>query len=207
MFAIIQNAYLDICSKSMQTNDTQTYTILVPNLVSIVNPRSHVNFLPMKKSFSFAIFLVFLLSCYNSYAQNIPVYPIPSYNVSVNGYANFKNNLQSLKNPVRAKQELDIQIRSGSGTHNCTATVWVYSLDQTTVLGPYTVTCGQTLSVPIDERQWGVLVESEEEVIVDVWIVTGDNSPIQGGNNKKQESNRSESGAIFELGTSSENES
>jgi hypothetical protein len=50
-------------------------------------------------------------------------------------------------------------------------------------------------------------VESEETVIVDVWIETGDNSTIQGGNNEKQESNHSESGAIFELGTSSEDES
>jgi hypothetical protein len=161
----------------------------------------------MKRSFSFAIFLVFLFSGFNSYSQSIPVYPIPSYNVAVNGYANFKNNLQSLKNPVRAKQELDIQIRSGSGTHNCTATVWVYSLDQTTVLGPYTATCGQTLSVPIDERQWGVLVESEEEVIVDVWIVTGDKSTIQGGNNEKKESNHQNYSAIFEFGSSFEEES
>ena len=62
-------------------------------------------------------------------------------------------------------------------------------------------------SVPIDERQWGVLVESEEEVMVDVWIVTGDNSTIQGSNNEKHESNHSESGAIFDLGTSFEDES
>lgn len=34
-------------------------------------------------------------------------------------------------------------------------------------------------SVPIDERQWGVLVESEEEVIVDIWIVAGDNITIK----------------------------
>jgi hypothetical protein len=33
--------------------------------------------------------------------------------------------------------------------------------------------------VPIDERQWGVLVESEEEVIVDIWIVAGDNITIK----------------------------
>lgn len=93
------------------------------------------------------------------------------------------------------------------GTKNCTATVWVYSLDQTTVLGPYTVTCGQTLSVPIDERQWGVLVESEEEVIVDVWIEAGDNSLIQGCNNEKQESKHQDYCAIFEFVTSSEEES
>lgn len=93
------------------------------------------------------------------------------------------------------------------GTKSCTATVWVYSLDQTTVLGPYTVTCGQTLSVPIDERQWGVLVESEEEVIVDVWIETGDNSSIQGCKNEKQESNRQDNVALFEFGFSSEENS
>lgn len=161
----------------------------------------------MKRSFSFAIFLVFLLSCYNSYAQNIPVYPIPSYDVTVTGYANFKDNLHVQKNPVKARRDIHVQVRSGTESLNCQATVWIYSLDQTTVLGPYTVTCGQTLTVSIDERQWGVLVESEEAVIVDVWIETGDNSTIQGGNNEQQESNHSESGAIFELGTSSEDES
>lgn len=161
----------------------------------------------MKRSFPIGFFLMFLLAGFNSFSQSIPVYPIPSYDVTVTGYANFKDNLHVQNNPVKARRDIHVQVRSGTESLNCQATVWVYSLDQTTVLGPYTVTCGQTLTVPIDERQWGVLVESEEAVIVDVWIETGDNSTMQGGNNEQQESNHSESGAIFELGTSSEDES
>lgn len=68
------------------------------------------------------------MSVFNSYTQNIPVYPISSYNVAIDGYANFKNNLQSLKNPVKVKKKLSILIRSLSETHNYTATVGVYGI-------------------------------------------------------------------------------
>jgi len=37
-------------------------------------------------------------------------------------------------------------------------------------LGPYLVQCGETLTVEIDEREWGVLVETGSETLVDVWI-------------------------------------
>lgn len=160
----------------------------------------------MKKILVLTIISLMVMFCQFSSAQVIPTYPIPSYGVHVTGYANFREGYHNTSKSTREKMTANVVVTS-VGTKSCTATVWVYSLDQTTVLGPYTVTCGQTLSVPIDERQWGVLVESEEEVIVDVWIVTGDNSTIQGGNNEKQESNHSESGAIFEQGTSSEDES
>jgi len=38
------------------------------------------------------------------------------------------------------------------------------------VLGPYTVYAGETLDVEIDEREWGVLVQTTYEIQVDVWI-------------------------------------
>jgi hypothetical protein len=37
-------------------------------------------------------------------------------------------------------------------------------------MGPHTLCEGQTLSVEIDENEWGVLVESEAHLVVDVWI-------------------------------------
>jgi hypothetical protein len=46
----------------------------------------------------------------------------------------------------------------------------VYSLDGETVYGPFTVYSGETLRVEIDDRECGVYVESNEDVIVDVWI-------------------------------------
>jgi hypothetical protein len=108
--------------------------------------------------------------------QNIPNYPIPSYHISDNGYANF-NNLHSNKGGrTMGEKQVNIHLKSGSaGNTNCEATVWVYNLDQNTVLGPYTVNCGETLNVEIDDREWGVLVETDEEVIVDVWYSTGGN--------------------------------
>ena len=129
----------------------------------------------MKKHLALVIIAVIVIFCQSSSAQVIPTYPIPSYGVHVTGYANFRQGYHSTAKSNKEKLTANVVVTS-VGTKSCTATVWVYSLDQTTVLRPFTVSCGQTLSVPIDERLWGVLVESEEEVIVDVWIVTGDNS-------------------------------
>jgi hypothetical protein len=70
----------------------------------------------------------------------------------------------------REKREVNVHIRSAISDPNCQAMVWVYSLDQTTVLGPFTVNCGETLTIAIDDGEWGVLVESDEEIIVDVWF-------------------------------------
>jgi hypothetical protein len=160
----------------------------------------------MKKVLFTVLFIMMVLVVQVVNAQIIPTYPIPSYNVKVMGYANFRQDYRANSKSTREKRTVQVNITS-TNPHGCTATVWVYSLDQTTVLGPFTVTCGQTLSVAIDDRQWGVLVESEEEVIVDVWIVTGDNSSIQGGNNEKKESNPQDYGGIFEVGGSIEEES
>ncbi|MEI6899721.1 MAG: hypothetical protein WCL00_07585 [Bacteroidota bacterium] len=129
----------------------------------------------MNRIIGLFIFCVFATS-FGIVGQNIPNYPFPSNNVSVNGYANFAN-LNSVKecNPKRERQ-VNIHLKSGSvGNPNCEATIWVYSLDQTTVFGPYTLNCGETLTIKIDGREWGGLVESEEEVIVDVWYSTGGN--------------------------------
>jgi hypothetical protein len=121
-----------------------------------------------------AIVILMLLSfgCTNIYSQNFPIYPIPSYNITVDGYADFMNNIStSQKNGTKEVRRVIIHLKSANGPSIfCQATVWVYSLDLTTILGPYSVSCGNELRVEIDEREWGVFVESEDEVIVDVWI-------------------------------------
>jgi hypothetical protein len=123
----------------------------------------------MKKILSITIILLAGFGLIKSYPQPIPVYPIPSYDVTVNGYANFRQDYSSMNTDQReAKREVNVQIKSG--THSCQATVWVYTLDRTTVLGPYTVYCDNTLTVDIDENEWGVLVQSEEDVLVSVWF-------------------------------------
>jgi hypothetical protein len=59
------------------------------------------------------------------------------------------------------------------GSSSSVATVWVYSLDLQDIIGPYTVYGGETIYVDIDEREWGVIVQSEDHVEVDVWIEEG----------------------------------
>jgi hypothetical protein len=130
----------------------------------------------MKQIISFATLLI-LTGCFLSgYPQGVPTYPIPSYNIAISTYANFREGLQTTHtDQLRGKRQINVQVRSGSDADNCQATVWVYSLDRITILGPYTVPCGITLTVDIDEREWGVMVECEQGVIADVWISEGSN--------------------------------
>jgi len=65
---------------------------------------------------------------------------------------------------------MNVVVRSGDSQDSCQATVWIYSLDEQDILGPYNVSCEELLSVEIDERDWGVVVQSEYHVYVDVWI-------------------------------------
>ena len=96
-------------------------------------------------------------------AQN----PIPSYNFPVYQRANFQENL----GPTRAKKKVNVAAQCGSvKTMTCSATVWIYSLDMQTIYGPFTLYGGQTLTLEVDGREWGVFVESDDHVIVDVWI-------------------------------------
>ena len=114
--------------------------------------------------------LVFASCSMYSYGQKIPVYPIPSSQVPVNGNAIFSQDIQGTAiTPTEGKKEIKVQVNSVAGLPNCQATVWIYTLDRTTILGPYIVNCGETLTVEIDDREWGVLVESENDILVDVW--------------------------------------
>ena len=99
------------------------------------------------------------------FAQN----PIPSYNVPVYHVANFQE--QSKNNNVnynsRYKRAIII---TANGAPSSIATVYVYSLDLQDILGPFTLMGGETISVEIDSRDWGVLVESDDHITVDVRI-------------------------------------
>ena len=125
----------------------------------------------MKKILFISIFFIASLSWAHSNAQGITVYPIPSFNVNINSLTNFRENRisQSLMQ-TEGKRVLDVEVKTPSNGLNCQATVWVYTLDYSTVLGPFTINCGEPLSVVIDDSQWGVLIEPESEVTVDVWF-------------------------------------
>jgi len=106
--------------------------------------------------------------------QNIPTYPIPSYNVPIVNYGNFVPALVLARNPTKAKKEVNVTIHGSMGAY---ASVEVYSLDGFDVLGPYIVYAGDTLTVEIDEREWGVMIWSSFNIEADVWFSGGDKTP------------------------------
>lgn len=104
-------------------------------------------------------------------------YPIPSYNVPVSYRACFEESTTN-ENPQttsRGKRMMKIQSScSGVNATICEAKGWVYSLDGLTVLGPFTLGCNETISVEIDEREWGVLIETDCDMNISVWIEEAD---------------------------------
>ena len=102
-------------------------------------------------------------------AQITRPYPIPSFNVLVDPSAVFQETTNS---SFKGKRNIKIHVSSpqNNDTSSCFANVMVYSLDMQDALGPFHVDCGETLTVPIDEREWGVYVLSDTPVIVSVWI-------------------------------------
>lgn len=124
----------------------------------------------MKKHALLSILLMIFIGITNCLAQHLSTYPIPSYNVIVDPAANFTQLLQLAKKEIpKEKRGITVKMRQVSQPCDYSATIWFYSLDQTTILGPYTLQCGESMRVEIDEREWGVLVKSDNIVIVDVW--------------------------------------
>ena len=134
----------------------------------------------MKKILCFAIMLVTIFICTRAYSQGVPVYPIPFYNVEVNGYATFREAVESINRVSPAgKMDFNVMITlSQPGHEKVQATVWFYSLDSTETMGPFTVTEGEVLSKEIDFNPWGALVESDCDILVSVWIGSESKSPL-----------------------------
>ena len=95
--------------------------------------------------------------------------PIPSYDVPVYHKANFleKQNGEKSKLQVnKSKRIMNVRIVA---LPPVTTHVWIYSMDGHDVLGPYEVIGDGLISVQIDDRDWGVYVESDGHAEVDVW--------------------------------------
>ena len=104
-------------------------------------------------------------------AQDIKPYPIPSFNVQVIGLAVFEENIQlSQKELSKGKRRMHVVVTAMTKKSPHVATVYIYSLDQQDILGPFLAYNGVEISEEIDEREWGVLVQSDIEVAVDTWI-------------------------------------
>jgi hypothetical protein len=122
----------------------------------------------MKNICLFSLF--FIAGLQFAYAQ----YPIPSYNAIVNEKAAFRESGSSGIQPycrinIDKKRIINVELHGAKGQLS-DVIVYAYSLDHQSILGPYPLYPNQVLQIEIDEREWGILVESGTEVVVDVWI-------------------------------------
>jgi hypothetical protein len=121
------------------------------------------------KKMSFILICCFGIA-FNIYAQ----YPIPSYNVPVFPGATFSQGLitpSQQKYAPMEKRRLGIHVSQLiADTVSNSVIIYVYSLDGQTILGPFYLTGNETIYVDIDDRLWGVLVESGSKGKVSVWI-------------------------------------
>jgi hypothetical protein len=120
----------------------------------------------------FVIMFFLLIIVQAGFSQTIKPYPIPSYNIQVNGMAVFQESAVSENDSPLGRRKIHVQIicQKNLDTLSNMATVWIYSLDGLDILGPYYLACGNTLEVEIDDREWGALVESDMDINVSVWI-------------------------------------
>ncbi len=121
---------------------------------------------------SFLAYQCSSLTAQHSTGSGIATFLIPSYNVSVQGYVEFEEGYPgSLPDQPLGRRELNIRTKPhGNSLLECDVTVWVFTLDRRTILGPYSMSCDDILNVGIDDNAWGALVYSEYEILVDVWI-------------------------------------
>jgi len=132
----------------------------------IVNPKSNT----MKKFFFIFILGAFFASAGKADAQTLKSYPIPSYNVIVNGFASFQEYQNGGTTPSDKKKTIRVATTSLKSLSTFNMTVFAYSLDRQDRLGPFYITAGEDLSIAVDDRDWGLLIKSENEAVVDVWI-------------------------------------
>ena len=103
--------------------------------------------------------------------------PIPSYNVPVTGRALFVGNTTNINNNqalIAEKRDMNVSNEGGgNGPVGGTMTVYITRVDQSIVLGPYSIGAGQTISVPIENSPWDVIMVTSQTTLVNVWIDNG----------------------------------
>ncbi len=102
--------------------------------------------------------------------QDCKFYPIPSFNVLVDPAAIFQDMQGGSNSKAKRQEHVHVGHSNKLDSSSCFAIVTFYTLDHQSVLGPYTVNCGETLSVEIDDQEWGVSVTSLTEIEVSVWV-------------------------------------
>ncbi len=120
------------------------------------------------------VLLISLFIWFSGLSQLFATNPIPSYNVLVTGRANFQEKIKPISGNslTDEKRQMNIQTSTSSPTAGFSRSiivVKVYRLDGSALKGPYYLICGQSLSVAIDDKTWGVDVVSEETSRESVW--------------------------------------
>ena len=108
--------------------------------------------------------------------------PIPSYHARIYHMGNFRehnngNGIGHNKFQIKStkeKRDMEIQAATATGGPKSAAIIFVYSSDLKDIIGPLIINSGETLTIPVDDRDWGVFVTSEDHIYIDVW--TSDSS-------------------------------
>lgn len=101
--------------------------------------------------------------------------PIPSYNVPISNTAYFQedNSLPSNYSPTKERRDMNVSNDTPgympNGTGSGAIEVIIFRLDQSIVLGPFTIPAGEILTVPIDGERWGVAAQTIEPTYMSVW--------------------------------------
>ena len=95
--------------------------------------------------------------------------PIPSFNFPMTPSQALFGEIR-VNNNGKEKRDMLVEISTASHfSAQITAKVWVVKKNGNVVKGPYTIETGEPLSVPIYIGKWGVIVNCEWNVFVDVW--------------------------------------
>jgi len=100
--------------------------------------------------------------------------PIPSFSVLLTDQATFQEDpsIPISSNLILEKRDMNVSndgspLSDGPGTP--TITVYIYRLDRSVILGPYTISVGARISVPIDGNRWGVYAQTNSPTMISVW--------------------------------------
>ena len=104
--------------------------------------------------------------------------PIPSYNVPLSTKAFFQEATSTINNFAPTDERRDMNVTNGTPGKSLEGgqgmiQVVIYRLDQSIVLGPFTIPAGQTLSIPIDGESWGVAAQTLQPTNISVWTDNG----------------------------------
>ena len=124
----------------------------------------------MRKVLLFAI-SIFMISAISVQAGN----PIPSFNFQLKKNANFQETNFGTGHSDLSKDRRDMNVSNDSpggnkpGTGSGWISVMIYRLDHSIVRGPFFIRAGETLTIPIDGKPWGVFAHSPHKTIISVW--------------------------------------